>query len=176
MEGVGPVLNHPRQKCYSTKNKPEHRVVYAMKSLDVVIFGAGIGGLATALALATDSHRVKVLDGVPEFSEVDKPLSKLTYILAANIDGLGTYRSARELGTLLTHRDSASRGVSILIRYRNRWPRESCSWTGRTRICSISRTKTWLRSMAYHTTSPLPRRLCDSYALGYAKERSDPKF
>ncbi|KAL1982514.1 hypothetical protein VTN96DRAFT_1239 [Rasamsonia emersonii] len=41
-----------------------------MKTLDVVVVGAGIGGLATALALATDGHRVTVLDAVKEFSEV----------------------------------------------------------------------------------------------------------
>ena len=46
-----------------------------MKNLDVIVVGAGIGGLATALALATDGHRVKVLDGVIEFAEVSKLLS-----------------------------------------------------------------------------------------------------
>jgi 2-polyprenyl-6-methoxyphenol hydroxylase-like FAD-dependent oxidoreductase len=42
-----------------------------MKTLDVVIVGAGIGGLATALALAADGHRVTILDAVKEFTEVD---------------------------------------------------------------------------------------------------------
>ena len=42
-----------------------------MKTLNVIVVGAGIGGLATALALATDGHRVTVLDAVKEFTEVD---------------------------------------------------------------------------------------------------------
>lgn len=41
-----------------------------MKTLDVIVVGAGIGGLATALALAVDGHRVTVLDAVKEFAEV----------------------------------------------------------------------------------------------------------
>ncbi|KAF5694894.1 salicylate hydroxylase [Fusarium globosum] len=41
-----------------------------MKNLNVIVVGAGIGGLATALAFASDGHRVKVLDGVIEFAEV----------------------------------------------------------------------------------------------------------
>lgn len=43
-----------------------------MKDLEVIVAGAGIGGLATALALAADGHRVTVLDGVKEFAEVSK--------------------------------------------------------------------------------------------------------
>ena len=41
-----------------------------MKPLDVVIVGAGIGGLQTALALAQDGHKVTVLESVDEFLEV----------------------------------------------------------------------------------------------------------
>jgi salicylate hydroxylase len=41
-----------------------------MKDLNVVIVGAGIGGLQTALALATDGHTVTVLESVKEFLEV----------------------------------------------------------------------------------------------------------
>lgn len=41
-----------------------------MKSLKIVIVGAGIGGLEAALALAEDGHQVLVLDAVPEFTEV----------------------------------------------------------------------------------------------------------
>ncbi|KAJ7062127.1 salicylate hydroxylase [Mycena amicta] len=41
-----------------------------MKTLDVVIVGAGIGGLQTALALATDGHKVTVLESVKQFLEV----------------------------------------------------------------------------------------------------------
>lgn len=41
-----------------------------MKSLDIVVIGAGIGGLQTALALAQDDHRVTLLESVKEFQEV----------------------------------------------------------------------------------------------------------
>lgn len=41
-----------------------------MKNLNVVVVGAGIGGLQTALALAADGHYVTVLESVKEFAEV----------------------------------------------------------------------------------------------------------
>lgn len=41
-----------------------------MKNLRVIVVGAGIGGLQTALALATDGHQVTVLEAVKEFLEV----------------------------------------------------------------------------------------------------------
>jgi salicylate hydroxylase len=41
-----------------------------MKPLTVVIVGAGIGGLQTALALAANGHKVTVLESAKEFLEV----------------------------------------------------------------------------------------------------------
>ena len=41
-----------------------------MKELNVIVVGAGIGGLQTALALAADGYSVTVLEAVKEFLEV----------------------------------------------------------------------------------------------------------
>lgn len=41
-----------------------------MQPLNIVIVGAGIGGLEAALALAEDGHQILILDSVAEFGEV----------------------------------------------------------------------------------------------------------
>jgi len=41
-----------------------------MKHLNVIVVGAGIGGLQTALALAADGHKVTVLESAKAFEEV----------------------------------------------------------------------------------------------------------
>ncbi|KAH8658033.1 salicylate hydroxylase [Xylariales sp. PMI_506] len=40
------------------------------RSLQVLIVGAGLGGLATGLALQTDGHEVTIIDAAPEFGEI----------------------------------------------------------------------------------------------------------
>lgn len=42
----------------------------AARSLDILVVGAGLGGLAAGLALQTDGHRVTIVDSAPEFGEV----------------------------------------------------------------------------------------------------------
>jgi salicylate hydroxylase len=42
----------------------------AARKLDVLIVGAGLGGLAAGLALQTDGHKVTIIDSAPEFAEV----------------------------------------------------------------------------------------------------------
>ncbi|KAI1372859.1 salicylate hydroxylase [Hypoxylon crocopeplum] len=41
----------------------------AKRSLNVLVVGAGLGGLATGLALQTDGHKVRIIDAAPEFAE-----------------------------------------------------------------------------------------------------------
>jgi salicylate hydroxylase len=48
-----------------------------MKNLNIVIVGAGIGGLETALALACDGHKITVLEAVSEFAEVQTLIREL---------------------------------------------------------------------------------------------------
>ncbi|OAA66914.1 salicylate hydroxylase [Niveomyces insectorum RCEF 264] len=44
----------------------------ASRSLNVVVVGAGLGGLAAGLALQTDGHKVTILDSAPEFAETNQ--------------------------------------------------------------------------------------------------------
>ncbi len=41
-----------------------------MQDLNVLVVGAGIGGLQTALALAKNGHKITVFESVKEFLEV----------------------------------------------------------------------------------------------------------
>ncbi|KAK7225262.1 hypothetical protein V2G26_013265 [Clonostachys chloroleuca] len=41
----------------------------AKRSLNILIVGAGLGGLASGLALQTDGHKVTIIDSTPEFAE-----------------------------------------------------------------------------------------------------------
>lgn len=50
------------------KNKTKN-----MKNLNVLVVGAGIGGLQTALALAKDGHNVTIFESVKQFMEVSLP-------------------------------------------------------------------------------------------------------
>ncbi|KAF7349855.1 FAD-binding-3 domain-containing protein [Mycena venus] len=60
-DGLPAAISFPQQKQL-------HR--FPMNDLTVLIVGAGIGGLQTALALAADGHTVTVLESVKEFLEV----------------------------------------------------------------------------------------------------------
>lgn len=42
----------------------------AVRKLNVLIVGGGLGGLATGLALQTDGHAVTIIDSAMEFAEV----------------------------------------------------------------------------------------------------------
>lgn len=42
----------------------------ASRSLNVLVVGAGLGGLAAGLAMQTDGHKVTIIDSAPQFAEV----------------------------------------------------------------------------------------------------------
>lgn len=44
----------------------------AARSLNILVVGAGLGGLAAGLALQTDGHKVQIVDAAPEFAEVGR--------------------------------------------------------------------------------------------------------
>lgn len=61
-----------------------------MESLDVLVVGAGMGGLSTAIALQRDGHRVRVIDRVPTMRPVGAGISLWSNgVKVLNLLGLG---------------------------------------------------------------------------------------
>lgn len=92
----------------STQKEQERQ---KMKSLQVVIVGAGIGGLETAIALASDGHKVLVLESVTQFAQVRHTMAMNLLIINADMDGI---RLVLGFVSPKIRHDSASDGVSIL--------------------------------------------------------------
>lgn len=100
-----------------------------MNNLNVIIVGAGIGGLQTALALATDGHKVTVLETVKQFLEVCIA-TPVVFFFELNFGRL--VLAFEYLRTLLV---LVALGVLISARSRRKCHAAIASWTGRATPC-----------------------------------------
>ena len=66
--------------------------------MDILVVGAGLGGLAAGLALQTDGHRVTIIDSAPEFAEAGAgiriPPNSSRLLLRWGVDLEGMKKSA----------------------------------------------------------------------------------
>jgi salicylate hydroxylase len=60
-----------------TNLSADERSKFARIKLNIIVVGAGIGGLATAIALAISGHEVTVYEQAQELGEVSRPLGLL---------------------------------------------------------------------------------------------------
>ena len=89
-------------------------VTQKMKELNVVVVGAGIGGLQTSLALANDGHSVTLLESAKAFEEVRRRWDWSREILQRRFTDM--QRSVQVFVSLLMPPDSAGRGEWISVR------------------------------------------------------------
>lgn len=74
----------------------------AVKSLDIIVVGAGIAGLTTGLALARSGHRITILESVPSLGEVGAGI-QIAPNASRILHGLGVLEEVMEHASLLTN-------------------------------------------------------------------------
>lgn len=63
----------------ASKPQPEETTMHPQSpvKLNVIVVGAGLGGLAAAISIALSGHKVTVFEATKELSEVRKHLSRV---------------------------------------------------------------------------------------------------
>ena len=132
-----------------------------MEGLNVVVVGAGIGGLQTALALANDGHNVRVLESAKAFEEVRIALDFVEPTFLATV--LTSIRSVPASASLPIHVKSVKVGASISAKSRKKFRSATNSSTGKAMYSSKFHIMIWTPGMELHTSSCIERTWSNSW-------------
>ena len=102
----------------------------------VIVVGAGIGGLATAMALQPKNVEVAVLEQAPELSKVELGTGVTLWPNAMLVlDKLGVGDTVRERGAILNCFEQRTRGGRLLTR----WPTDEMGERIGAPLCGVNR-------------------------------------
>lgn len=100
----------------------------AARKLDVLIVGAGLGGLAAGLALQTDGHKVTIIDSAPEFAEVSWLSTHPVFLIGpgTNLFSIGWSRvrlpdALSHVAMLTQTSESACRQTQVVFSFAGEW-------------------------------------------------------